>query len=111
MKTGKVTVVGLGPGQDLHMTEAAKKAIAECDVVVGFKTYIKLIEHLITDQEVVSNGMRQEVERCKQAVELAEAGKNVIVVSSGDPGVYGMRVNSVTYMIETSFGVSLWPPR
>ena len=86
---GKVTVVGIGPGNLLDMTERAKLAIAEAEVIVGYHTYIELIEPLIKSKEVIGTGMRQEVERCKAAVDAALT-ENVVVVSSGDAGVYGM---------------------
>lgn len=87
---GKVTVVGLGPGDLSYMTPIVKEAIVEADVVVGYKTYIDLIADLLEGKTVINNGMRREVERCKRAVEIAEEGKKVVLVSSGDPGIYGM---------------------
>ena len=85
----KITVIGIGPGSLIDMTERAKVAIAEAEVIVGYHTYIKLIEALIADKEIIGTGMRQEIDRCKAAVEAALT-KNVVVVSSGDAGVYGM---------------------
>ena len=72
------------------MTPAAKDALAGSQVVLGYKTYIKLIEPLFEAQEVVSSGMGGEMGRAKTAVEKALSGLNVAVVSSGDAGVYGM---------------------
>ena len=86
---GKITVVGIGPGNLLDMTERAKLAINQAEVIVGYHTYIELIRSLIENKEVIGTGMRQEIDRCKVAVETAET-KNVVVVSSGDSGVYGM---------------------
>lgn len=85
-----IWVVGIGPGGKETMTLEALEALQACDIVVGYKTYIKLIEELIEDKEVYQNGMRQEVERCQDAIELAKKGKKVAVVSSGDSGIYGM---------------------
>ncbi len=82
--------VGIGPGKLEYLTENAKKIISECDVVVGFTTYIRLIKDLIGDKEVISTGMTGEVERCKLAIAEALKGKKVCVVSSGDSGIYGM---------------------
>jgi len=87
---GKITVVGLGPGSLLDMSERAKKAIAEATVAAGYTTYIKLVENLLSGKEIIGTGMMQEVERCRQAVEAAKNGENVVVISSGDAGVYGM---------------------
>lgn len=83
-------VVGLGPGDRECMTPQAVQAVRESDVVVGYKTYLDLVPDLLENKEVISSGMRKEVDRAKRALELAGQGKVVSVVSSGDPGVYGM---------------------
>lgn len=85
-----IYVVGIGPGSKEMMTLEAIKAMEDADVIVGYKTYINLITEFIQDKEVVQNGMRQEIDRCKQAVEIAKTGKKVAVISSGDAGIYGM---------------------
>lgn len=72
------------------MTARAIKAIKEAEIVVGYKTYLELIEDLLIEKDVRSSGMRKEVERSYLAVDLALQGHRVAVVSSGDPGVYGM---------------------
>lgn len=72
------------------MTPKAIKALEDSDIIVGYNTYIALVRDLIGDKEVVGNGMRQEVDRCQKAVDLAVEGHKVAVISSGDPGVYGM---------------------
>jgi len=87
---GKIFVVGIGPGDIEHITPAALNAISQSDVIVGYKTYIKLIENLITEKEVASSGMKKEVDRCEIALQYALKGKIVSIVSSGDAGVYGM---------------------
>ncbi|WP_338827980.1 precorrin-3B C(17)-methyltransferase [Neomoorella thermoacetica] len=83
-------VVGLGPGQETEMTARAREALARAEVIVGYRTYIDLVATLIAGREVVVNGMTGEVDRCREAVERAAAGARVAVISSGDPGVYGM---------------------
>lgn len=85
-----MVVVGIGPGNANEMTPRCHNAIRAADRVVGYHTYLELIEDLITDKETVGTGMMQEVDRCQQAVDLAVEGNNVVVVSSGDSGVYGM---------------------
>ncbi len=85
-----IYVIGIGPGGKEYMTLEAIEAIKNSDVIVGYKTYINLIEDMISDKEVVQNGMRKEIDRCKMAVEIAKEGKDVAVVSSGDSGIYGM---------------------
>lgn len=86
----KITVVGLGPGSYDDMTPRARNAIKEAQVVAGYLTYIKLIKDIIEDKEVIGTGMMQEIDRCKMAVDTAVNGKDTVVVSSGDSGVYGM---------------------
>ncbi len=87
---GKLWVVGLGPGDVLHLTPAARAALEQAEVVAGYKTYLELIPELIAGKEQLQSGMRQEVERCRQALERASAGAKVALVCSGDAGVYGM---------------------
>lgn len=88
--TGILSVVGTGPGSLDYLIPAARKAIEQAEVIVGYKTYLSLIEPLITGQNTVASAMMQEVDRVKQAFELAEQGKVVVLVSGGDPGIYAM---------------------
>jgi precorrin-3B C17-methyltransferase len=87
---GKLYVVGLGPGHHDHMTFRAKQAIEESEVIIGYETYVSLIDNIISGKEVYRYPMTQEVDRANQAIELAQGGKVVSLVSSGDPGIYGM---------------------
>ncbi|MFQ5921010.1 MAG: precorrin-3B C(17)-methyltransferase [Nitrososphaerales archaeon] len=89
-KEGRLYVVGIGPGYEQHMTPRARQCIVESDVIIGYDTYIALIAHLIKGKEIHSYPMTQEVERANQAIQLAESGRIVSLVSSGDPGIYGM---------------------
>jgi len=88
--SGKVLVVGFGPGSFEHITERAKEAIQESDMIIGYKTYVELISGLLGDQQIISTGMTEEVSRAQEAVKQAEQGKTIAVISSGDAGVYGM---------------------
>ena len=84
-------VCGIGPGSPEDITPAVLKAVGECDVVVGYKYYFQFIEpYLREGTECVDTGMKKERDRALQAFELAEQGKNVCVISSGDAGIYGM---------------------
>jgi len=87
---GKLFVVGIGPGNPEHLTPAARAAIEAAQVVVGYQTYLDLIPELLAGKEVIISGMRQEVERCRQALARAARGATVALVSGGDAGVYGM---------------------
>lgn len=86
----KISVVGIGPGTSDEMTPRARRAIESAEVVAGYNTYIKLIEKLLDGKKIIGRAMMQEVERCQLAVAETLAGRNVVVVSSGDSGVYGM---------------------
>lgn len=86
----KISVVGIGPGALDEMTPRARRAIEDAEVVAGYNTYIKLIEPLLDGKKIIGRAMMQEVERCQLAVEETLSGRNVVVVSSGDSGVYGM---------------------
>src|SRR2546422_4836297 len=88
--TGKLYIVGVGPGHHDHMTFRAKEVIEESDTIVGYETYVSLVEDLIEGKEVHRYAMTQEVERAHQCIDLAKSGKIVSLVSSGDPGIYGM---------------------
>lgn len=87
---GKLTVVGFGPGGKEDMTLRAVKAIEDADIVTGYTTYVNLLKEYFPDKVYKATGMMREVDRCKMAIEDAEAGKNVALVSSGDSGIYGM---------------------
>ena len=89
-KKGKLYVVGVGPGSHDHMTYRAKQVIEESEIIVGYETYVGLVEDLIAGKEVYRYPMTQEVDRANQAIGFAESGRVVSLVSSGDPGIYGM---------------------
>lgn len=84
-------VIGLGPGKKELMSQEALEALEKSEIIVGYATYMRLIQDPLEGKEKVSTGMRKEVDRCQKAIDLAlETGKTVAVVSSGDAGVYGM---------------------
>ena len=87
---GKLYIVGVGPGHHDHMTFRAKQVIEESDTIVGYETYVDLVSDLIEGKDVYRYAMTQEVERAHQCIDLAKSGKTVSLVSSGDPGIYGM---------------------
>jgi len=91
MAKGKIYVAGIGPGCEADVTPAVAKALRCSDVVVGYKYYFRFIEGFISQgTECVDTGMKRERDRARQAYELAEQGKTVCVISSGDSGIYGM---------------------
>ena len=82
--------MGIGPGDCRDMTPRAAQALEASDVVVGYKLYVDLIRPLFPGKEFVASAMRRESERCREALDMARAGRSVAVVCSGDAGVYGM---------------------
>ena len=87
---GNVTVVGIGPGNYENMTIAADRALAACDVIVGYPVYVELVRGRYPEKACVSTPMTQEAKRCRMALELAQEGKKVALVCSGDSGIYGI---------------------
>jgi precorrin-3B C17-methyltransferase len=104
--TGKLYIVGVGPGHHDHMTFRAKEVITESDTIVGYETYVNLVQDLINDKTVYRYAMTQEVERAHQCIDLAKSGKIVSLVSSGDPGIYGM-----AGLIYETLAESGWNPK
>ena len=88
---GKIIIAGIGPGSKEDITPAVLEAVREADAIVGYKYYFQFIEAYVKeDCECIDTGMKKERERAEQAFLLAEQGKTVVVISSGDAGLYGM---------------------
>jgi precorrin-3B C17-methyltransferase len=86
----KITVVGMGPGEESMMTEQALSALDRADVIIGYTVYLELLGNRFRDKEFLSTPMKQEVERCRMCYEQAALGKEVAMICSGDAGIYGM---------------------
>jgi precorrin-2 C(20)-methyltransferase len=87
---GKLFLVGFGPGNHEHLTFRAREAITEAEVIIGYRTYVRLVKDLIQGKEVHYTGMTEELERARKAVDFAYRGRKVALISSGDIGIYGM---------------------
>ena len=88
---GIIIIAGIGPGSKEDITPAVLEAVREADAIVGYKYYFQFIEPYVKPRcECIDTGMKRERERAEQAFELAEQGKTVVVISSGDAGIYGM---------------------
>lgn len=86
----KLYVVGFGPGGYEGMTLEAKNVILESEIIIGYTTYIRLLEPLFPGKTFMETGMKRERERVKLAISQAKQGRIVSLVCSGDSGVYGM---------------------
>jgi precorrin-3B C17-methyltransferase len=89
-RPGRLWLVGLGPGGKEHLTGAALAALEAVEVVVGYDPYLDLVAPLLTGKRTIGGGMRTERERATLAIEAAEQGSDVAVISTGDVGIYGM---------------------
>lgn len=83
-------MVGIGPGARNEISQRALDALKNSETIVGYKLYVDLVKDITKDKQVVATAMRKEIERVEMAIREALAGKTVSIISSGDPGVYGM---------------------
>ncbi|KAF5436204.1 precorrin-3B C17-methyltransferase [Candidatus Methanophagaceae archaeon] len=104
-----LSVVGIGPGSLDLLTERARTRISRADVIMGNERYIELIKEILpTNAELIIGKMGTEVERAKKAVELGNR-KNVVIVSGGDPGIYGMAGLTLEVISDSDIGVEIVP--
>lgn len=93
-KRGRLSVVGLGPGDRQFMTPAVARELEQADDLLGYDTYIRMAEHACgafrTDQTIHATDNREEMQRARHAFALAASGRSVVMISSGDPGVFAM---------------------
>ena len=87
---GKLSVVGIGPGDYDNMTVRADRALERSQVIVGYSVYVDLVKDRYPDKEYRTTAMTQEADRCRLALDLAREGRDVAMVCSGDSGIYGM---------------------
>lgn len=87
---GRLAVIGLGPGAAELMVPAVKAELARCTDVLGYETYVRMAGPFRDDQVQHCTDNREEMQRARHAFELAAQGRSVVVVSSGDPGVFAM---------------------
>ena len=88
---GKIIIAGIGPGNRADMTPAVTEAISHADAIVGYSDYFQYIAPYVpAGCDCIDTGMKRERQRAQQTFELAEQGKTVVVISSGDAGIYGM---------------------
>lgn len=91
MSKPTLIVAGIGPGNPEDITPAVLHAIQQSDVIIGYHYYFQFIRQYVHPHaECIDTGMKRERARAQLAFELAEQGKTVCVISSGDAGIYGM---------------------
>jgi precorrin-3B C17-methyltransferase len=88
--SGRLAIVGLGPGDLGYLCERARTALAGAEVVIAYAPYCERVSALLPEVPVEPWPIGAEAERAAEAASRARAGASVAVVSSGDPGVYGM---------------------
>lgn len=87
----KIIIAGIGPGSPDDITQAVTEALHQATAVVGYKYYFQFVRPWLTPGcTCIDTGMKHERERAEQAFQLAEQGHTVVVISSGDGGIYGM---------------------
>ena len=103
---GKLFVVGIGPGATDLLTLRALNALKRSECVLGHRTYIEQVRHILNCDEVFVSGMGREIERVRLAVSLARSGKTVSLVSGGDPSIYGMASLVAEYLWRHSLNLN-----
>jgi cobalt-precorrin 5A hydrolase/precorrin-3B C17-methyltransferase len=108
--SGGLLLIGIGPGELGQMTVAAQTALSSAEIVIGYRVYIELVRPLLRpDQEVIVSPIGREMERARQAVELAAAGRRVALISSGDIGIYAMASPVFEVLDQHQLEVELFP--
>jgi cobalt-precorrin 5A hydrolase / precorrin-3B C17-methyltransferase len=87
---GQLAIVGTGPGSADWMSPEVKRTLQSATDWVGYSTYLNLVEPLRTHQQRHDSDNREELDRARLALDLAAEGRSVVIVSSGDPGIFAM---------------------
>ena len=98
--TGSLVVVGTGPGKAELMTPATQAALARATDLVGYGPYLDRVPAARANQCRHASDNRVELDRARHALTLAASGRDVVVVSGGDPGVFAM-ASAVFEALET----------
>lgn len=83
-------MVGIGPGARNEISQRALDALKISETIAGYKLYVDLVKDIVEGKQIIATAMRKEIERVELAIQEAQGGKVVSIISSGDPGVYGM---------------------
>jgi cobalt-precorrin 5A hydrolase/precorrin-3B C17-methyltransferase len=99
---GRLAVIGLGPGAAELMVPAVRAELDRATDVLGYETYVRMAGPFRVDQIQHCTDNREEMQRARHAFELAAEGRSVVVVSSGDPGVFAMAAAVLEALHESS---------
>ena len=88
--SGRLSLVGIGPGGSLDCTPRARQAMDNAEVIVAYHDYLRMAGPFRSDQELRGWNLGQEMDRIRDAVQQAQSGRKAALISSGDVGVYGM---------------------
>lgn len=89
-KRGRLAIVGLGPGEASMMIPAVRREIDLAQDILGYETYVEMAGPFRSDQMIHASDNREEIARARHGFELAAQGRSVVIVSSGDPGIFAM---------------------
>jgi cobalt-precorrin 5A hydrolase/precorrin-3B C17-methyltransferase len=89
-RRGSLAIIGIGPGDPLWRTAEADAALAKASDIVGYGLYLDLLGDAIAGKARHESGLGAEEDRVRSALDLAGAGRDVALVSSGDAGIYGL---------------------
>ncbi|MBI4780055.1 MAG: precorrin-3B C(17)-methyltransferase [Oscillatoriophycideae cyanobacterium NC_groundwater_1537_Pr4_S-0.65um_50_18] len=87
---GRLAIIGTGPGGEAWMSPEVKELLKVATDLVGYSTYLKLVGSLAEGKRQHESDNREELARARMALDLAATGRSVVIVSSGDPGIYAM---------------------
>lgn len=102
--SGRLAIVGIGPGASDHLTRAAAEEIFQADVVLGYRAYLEMLDPELVGPRMEPFAIGQELDRARRAAGLALAGERVALVSSGDAGIYGMAALTLSELQDQALG-------
>lgn len=102
--SGKVYLVGIGPGSRDNMTPRAVSTLNNVPVIIGHKASLDLIAEFSAGKEIIAEDLTP-VERAEMAVAQALTGKDVAIITTGDPGIYAIGSTFFSYLKEKEIRV------
>lgn len=91
------------------ISRRAYNILQEVDVIAGYTTYVNLVKDEFSEKEFCVSGMKREIERCQEVLQLAKEGKKVALISSGDSGIYGMAGIMLEVAMDSNIPVEVIP--